>query len=391
MAGNPDDLVITGIAGSKVGELWDVSLRDLAARVMRDAIADGGGLRPNSVFIGNMLAASASHQANLGSLLCEYTNLTGAEGVTAEAAEASGGAAIYMACNAVRSGMVDVALVIGVEKITDVVDENIEAVIAKALDADYEAAQGLTPISQAALLMQRYQYENKFPREALARFAMIAHANAVGNPRAMYRKAISEASYSRAGMVADPLNLFDVAPFADGAAAVLITRRSLAPKDLKHPLVKIVSSSLVTDRLAIHDRVDPLFFEAAAVSAQKACQKADVTVADVDFFEYSDNTTLHAILSLEAAGFAPRGQGWKLASDGSLTHSGNLPVATMGGHKARGFPLGAAGVYQVVEAALQLRGEAGECQISGVKRGMVQTLGGTASTAVTHILEKGDE
>jgi acetyl-CoA C-acetyltransferase len=140
--------------------------------------------------------------------------------------------------------------------------------------------------------------------------------------------------------------------------------------------------------LAIHDRVDPLFFEAAAVSAQKACQKAGVSVADVDFFEYSDNTTLHAILSLEAAGFAPRGEGWKLGSDGSLTREGNLPVATMGGHKARGFPLGAAGVYQVIEAALQLRGEAGDCQIKGVKRGMVQTLGGTASTAVTHILEK---
>lgn len=388
MPGKPDDLVIIGVAASKVGELWNVSLRDLAARAMLDAIADGGGLRPNSVFVGNMLAASASHQANLGALLCEYANLVGAEGVTADAAEASGGAAIYLASNAVRSGMVDVALAVGVEKVNDVVDENIEAVIAKALDSDYEAAQGLTPVGQAALLMQRYQFENKIPKDVLAWFAMIAHANAVGNPRAMYRKAIAEASYNRAGMVADPLNLFDVAPYADGAAAVVITRRSLAPKNLKHPLVKLASSSIVTDRLAIHDRVDPLFFEAAAVSAQKACQKAGVSVADVDFFEYSDNTTLHAILSLEAAGFAPRGEGWKLGSDGSLTREGNLPVATMGGHKARGFPLGAAGVYQVVEAALQLRGEAGDCQIKGVKRGMVQTLGGTASTAVTHILEK---
>ena len=239
MPGKPDDLVIIGVAASKVGELWNVSLRDLAARAMLDAIADGGGLRPNSVFVGNMLAASASHQANLGALLCEYANLVGAEGVTADAAEASGGAAIYLASNAVRSGMVDVALAVGVEKVTDVVDENIEAVIAKALDSDYEAAQGLTPVGQAALLMQRYQFENKIPKDVLAWFAMIAHANAVGNPRAMYRKAIAEASYNRAGMVADPLNLFDVAPYADGAAAVVITRRSLAPKNLKHPLVKL--------------------------------------------------------------------------------------------------------------------------------------------------------
>lgn len=388
MVNHPDDLVITGIATTKVGELWNASLRDLASQVMRQAIADGGGQKPNSVYVGNMLAASASHQANLGSLLCEYANLTGAEGVTAEAAEASGGAAFYLACNAVRSGLVDIALAIGVEKVTDVVDENIEAVIAKSLDSDYEASQGLTPVSQAALLMQRYLHEYLFPREALAGFAMIAHANATENPHAMFRKAISEAAYLRAGKVADPLNMFDIAPFADGAAAVVITRRSLVPKKFPHPLVKIASSCLITDRLAIHDRVDPLFFEAAAVSAQKACQKANVTVADLDFFEYSDNTTLHAILSLEAVGFAARGEGWKLAGDGSLTRDGNLPVATMGGHKARGFPLGAAGIYQVAEAALQLRGEAGGCQLSGVQRGMVQTLAGTASTAITHILER---
>lgn len=387
MTTQADDIVIAGLARSAVGELWDVSLRDLAARVMRAAIADSGGLKPSAVYVGNMLASSASHQANLGALVCEYAGLTGAEGVTAEAAEASGGAALYLACNAVRSGMVDVALVVGVEKPTDVVDENLSAIIARSLDADYEASEGLTPVGQAALLLQRYLHENQFPREALAGFAMIAHANGADNPKAMYRKPISETSYLRAGMVASPLNLFDVAPYADGAAAAVITRRGSLQKQAQENAVKVAGLSLVTDRLAIHDRIDPLFFEAAAVSVRQACQKARVTVADLDFFEYSDNTTLHAILSLEAAGFAPRGEGWKLASDGSLTRQGSLPVATMGGHKARGFPLGAAAVFQVVEAALQLRGEAGECQVSGARRGLVQTLGGTASTAVSIILE----
>ena len=106
----------------------------------------------------------------------------------------------------------------------------------------------------------------------------------------------------------------------------------------------------------------------------------------LDFFEYSDNTTLHALLSLEAAGFASRRQGWKLASDGSLTLQGSLPVATMGGHKARGFPLGASGVYQVVEACLQLRGEAGANQIPHARFGMTQSLAATASAAATQVL-----
>ncbi len=129
-----------------------------------------------------------------------------------------------------------------------------------------------------------------------------------------------------------------------------------------------------------------LFFEAAAVSVQQALLKAGINLPDVDFFEYSDNTTLHAVLSLEAAGFAPRGEGWKLATSGALTLQGELPVATMGGHKARGFPLGASGVFQVVEACQQLRGEAGLNQIEHARIGMTQSLAATASAAATQIL-----
>jgi len=391
MADTKPEVYIAGIGQTNVGELWSLSLRDLGVQAIRAAIKDAGGLQPQAIFVGNMLAASASHQANLGALLCEWAGLKGAEGTTAEAADASGGAALRMAYTAIRSGMVDVALVVGVEKATDVLDSDIDSLSVRTLDSDYEAAEGLTPIGQSALLMQRYIYENQVEREALAAFPMLAHANAVNNPHAMYRKPLALETYLKAGMLAEPFNLYDIAPLADGAAAVLLARREVVPQNLNHPLVRIAGSSLVTDRFALHDRSDPLFFEAAAVSVQRACQQAGITPAQADFFEYADITTLHAVLSLEAAGFTPRGHGWRLAFDHARWQKQPLPVATLGGHKARGNPLGAAGVYQAVEACLQLRSEAGASQVPQARIGMIQALAGTGSTAVTHILVRAEE
>jgi acetyl-CoA C-acetyltransferase len=314
--------------------------------------------------------------------------LTGAEGTTVEAAEASGAAALRMAYTAIRSGMVDSALALGVEKYTDITGPDLENYIAQSLDADYEAAAGMTPVSQAALLMQRYIHEYQPAREALAGFPMTAHANGVNNPHAMYRKAISQEAYLRSGMVSDPLNIFDVAPYADGAAAVLLTRSDKLPNNLLNPPVRLTGASLVVDRLAVHDREDPLYWSAAALSVKRACDQAGINIDEVDFFEYADITTLHAILSLEAAGFAPRGEGWRLGLDGSLALNGRLPVATLGGYKARGHALGASGLYSAVEAVLQLRGQAGASQLPDAKIGMIQGLGGPAATAVTHILKK---
>lgn len=387
MMNNRPEVFIVGIGQTDVGELWDVSLRNLAAQALRAAREDAGGLEPHAIFVGNMLASSASHQSNLGALIAEYSGLAGkAEAVTADAAEASGGAALHLAYNAIRSGFVEVAAVVGVEKVTDVLDSPSESYLARSLDADYEASEGMTLISQSAMLMQRYLYENKFPREALAGFSMISHSNAVNNPHAYFRKAISLDSYCNAPTITPPFNRYDAAPPMDGAAALILTRGDLVPKLLQHAAVRVVGSSFVSGRLALHDREDPMFFEAAAVSVQKACDAAGMSVAALDFFEYSDTTTLHAIFSLEAAGLAPRGQGWQLATDGSLTLDGSLPVATMGGSKARGFPLGATGVYQAVEAALQLRGEAGANQVPHARTGMIQSLAGTGSAAATHLL-----
>jgi acetyl-CoA C-acetyltransferase len=288
---------------------------------------------------------------------------------------------------AVASGFVDCAVVLGVEKVTDVVGPALEAAIAESMDNDYEAIHGLTPTGLAALLAQRYLYEYQVPRQALGEFALLAHANAINNPNAMYRKAIRRELYEKAEMVCDPLNIFDTAPYADGAAAVILTRPDSVPPENKHPLVKITGSNVSIDTLALHDRPDPLAFQAVAVSTEQACRQAGILPADVDFFEVCDAFSIYALLSLEAAGFAPRGQGWKLAEDGGLSLTGRLPILTMGGCKARGNPLGAAGIYQVVEAVQQLRGDAGPNQVAHARRALVQCLGGPASTVVTHVLE----
>lgn len=389
MTSKKPQIVIAGIGQTKVGELWDVSLRDLAVQAVMAARKDAGGLKPTAIYVGNTLASAGSHQANLGALIAEYAGLIGAEGITVEAADASGAAALRMAYTAVLSGQVDVAIAVGVEKFTDVIGSQFDSLTAQMLDTDYEASAGLTPVSQAALLLQRYMYDNNVPREALAAFPLIAHANAVNNPNAMFRKAIKLETYLKAGMISDPINLFDVAPYADGAAAVLLTRADLLPPDMPNPLIEIVGASLIIDRLAIHDRKDPMAFTAASISASNAMTQAGITLEEVDFFEYADITTLHAILSLEAIGAAPRGEGWRLGIEGSLALDGKLPVATLGGFKARGHPLGASGVYQAVEAVLQLRRQAGASQVKDARIGMIQCLGGPASTAVTHVLKRG--
>ncbi len=383
---NYSDVIVAGIGQTAVGEHWERSLRQLAAEVVRAARKDAGNLVPEVMYVGNMLAVSGSRQANLGALLCEEVGLVGTEGVSVEAADASGGAALRMAYLAILSGDVDVALAVGVEKVTDIIGPESESIIAHMLDADYEAAEGLTPLSLAELLFHRYRIEYEPARDAFAGFAEVAHVNGATNPYAMYQKPIASGIYQRAIVTEDTLSLFDAAPYADGAAAVILARKDSLPADWDQPLVSVIGSSVVTDTLSIHDRHQPLVWDAARLSIERACRMAGVMPKDVDFFEYHDATSLHAVLSLEAAGFASQGQGWMLADPKVIGLEGQIPVATFGGLKARGNPIGATGLYQAVEATLQLRGQAGPNQVRDAKLGLIQCLGGMASTAAAHVL-----
>jgi acetyl-CoA C-acetyltransferase len=382
------DVVIAGIGQTEVGEHWDIGLRELAFAAIRDAVQDSGGLKPQSLFVGNMLAPNLSNQAHLGVLLADYAGLLGIEAVTIEAAGASGGAALRQGYLAVASGMVEVALVVGVEKFTDKVGPGVDAALATASDSDFEAVQGMTPAAQAALLMKRYMHEHGVPADGFAGFAITAHANGTGNPCAMFRKAIKPETYTRAEMVSEPINMFDMAPNADGAAAVIVTRQDSLADDISHPPVRIAGSAASSDTLALHDRKDMLFFDTAHISAGKAMKQAGIVTDRIDLFEYHDVFSIFAALQLEAVGFAIKGQGWKLAAENEIGLKGKIPSATMGGMKARGFAGGAAGVYQAVEAALQLRGQAGPNQVPDAKTALIQSLGGPASTAVSHILQR---
>jgi len=384
------DVVIAGIGQTAVGEHWEIGLRELAFAAIQDAVQDAGGLKPQSLFVGNMLAPNLSNQAHLGVLLADYAGLLGIEAVTVEAAGASGGAALRQGYLAVASGMVDVALVVGVEKFTDKVGADVDTALATTGDSDFESIQGMTPSAQAALLMKRYMHEYQVPANGFAGFALTAHANGVANKAAMFRKAIKPETYAKAEMVSEPLNMFDMAPNADGAAALVLTRRELLPSEWHNPLVKIAGSAASSDTLALHDRKDMLFFDTAQISAGKAMKQVGITLNELDFFEYHDMFSIYAALQLEAVGFAVKGQGWKLAADGEIGLKGKIPCATMGGMKARGFPGGAAGVYQAVDAVTQLRGRAEANQIPDAKTALIQSLGGPASTAVSHILQKLD-
>src|SRR5687767_11782845 len=309
------EVVIAGIGQTEVGEHWDIGLRDLAFAALRDAVKDAGGLKPQSLFVGNMLAPNLSNQAHLGVLLADYAGLLGIEAVTVEAAGASGGAALRQGYLAVASGMVDVALVVGVEKFTDQVGSDVDAALATTGDSDFEAVQGMTPAAQAALLMKRYMHDHQVPAEGFAGFALTAHANGANNPCAMFRKPIKSEIYAKAEMVSEPINLFDVAPNADGAAAVILTRRDVMPDDFVNPFVKIAGSASSSDTLALHDRKDMLFFNTAQISAGKAMKQAGIVLDHIDLFEYHDVFSIYAALQLEAVGFAVKGNGWRLAAE----------------------------------------------------------------------------
>jgi acetyl-CoA C-acetyltransferase len=379
------DVYIVGIGQTKAGEHWDRSLRDLGVDAMLAALHDAGAERADALYVGNMLASELVAQAHLGTLLADWSGLGNIEALRVEAADASGAAALRMGYLAVASGAVDLVLVCGVEKTTDADDETAGRAWSYGADGDYEASQGLSMPAVAGLLMRRYMHEFGVQRDAFAPFAVNAHANGVNNPYAMFRRPVSAESYSRSGMVADPVGMFDAAPLCDGAAAVLLCPGDRVGELADKP-VRVGASAVATDRLALHSRADPLSLRAAYLSVQTAYAQAGVGPQDIDLFELHDSFSVMAALSLEACGFAERGHGPELARDGEIGLQGRIPICTMGGLKARGHPIGATGIYQIVELVEQLRGEAGANQID-CRLGMAQSLGGSGATAITHILE----
>jgi acetyl-CoA C-acetyltransferase len=363
-------------------------LKVLAGEAVFAAMADAKVDRADALYVGNMLSGTISGQESLGPLIADWTGLRGIEAVKLEAACGSGAAALRAGLIAITSGVMDSVIVVGVEKMTDLSGDEVTGALATAADADYEAAMGLSFVAINALLMRRYMHEFGWQHADFAPFSINAHANAVYNPFARLHDAITEKQYSRARMVSDPINLLDASPTGDGAAAVvLVPAEEAARRRTDRPVVRIAASASATDSIGVHDRHDPMTLSAAKLSADRAYAHAGVGPADIDIFELHDAFSIMAAMSLEAAGFAERGRAPRLALEGQIGPTGQVPIATLGGLKARGHPVGATGIYQIVEVFQQLTGQAGPTQVPGAKIGMAQNIGGSGAAVITHILQ----
>jgi len=381
------DVAIIGVGQTKVGEHWDISLRHLALEAVQAAMADAGVMNGDALYVGNMLSGELEGQEHLGALVADFAGLRGIEAFKIEAACGSGAAALRIGYMAVAGGLANIVIVVGVEKMSDTLGIDTTAALAMAADADHEAAHGASFVTINALLMQRYMHEYGYSHQDFAPFAVNAHRNAANNPHAMFRFPVSAEKFGRARMISDPINLLDSSPICDGAAAVVLAPVDQA-RDRSMAAVRVAASAVGTDTVAVHDRREPLVLQGAELSTRRAYGQAGVGPGDIDLFELHDAFSIMAALSLEAAGFADRGKGLSLALDGKIGIDGRIPVTTMGGLKARGHPVGATGVYQIVEVVQQLRGLAGKNQVPNARLGMAQNIGGSGATVITHILER---
>ncbi len=380
-------IAILGIGQTKIDEHWDLSLREIGGNAAFAAMQDAGLEKVDALFVGNMLSPMINGQNQLGTFFSDWVGLWGQEAVKVEAACASGAAAFRSALMAVAAGDIESALVVGVEKMTDKPGREVTSALATAADADYEVEQGISFVGLNALIMRRYMHEFGWKHADFAPFSINAHENAMYNPFARLHERITAEKFERSGMVATPINLLDASPIGDGAAAAVIVPAEKVVSVKGKPRVVVAGSASATDTIAVHSRKDPLFLSAAYASSKRAYEMAGVSPQEIDVFELHDAFSIMAALSLEACGFAERGQGVRLGLEGEISPKGHVPVCTRGGLKARGHPVGATGMYQIVEVVQQLRGECGETQVDGAQIGMAQNIGGSGATIITHILK----
>ena len=378
-------IAIHGIGQTPVSEHWDKSLLMLAGEAAFAALEDAGRDSVQALYIGNMLSGSLEKQEQFATMVADWIGLRGIEAVKYEAACGSGAAAFRMALMAVASGEIESVLVIGAEKMTDALPDETTAALATAADADWEIIHGLSFVGINALMMKRYMHEFGWKHADFAPFSINAHTNALDNPNARLHIPINQDDYLLAPMVSSPINLMDASAIGDGAAAVYIAPADQFSRSSNNPLITVSASSSATDTLALHDRKDILWLAAAEASARKAYSQAGIGPEDIDLFELHDAFTIMAVLSLEACGFEERGKGIRLGLEGKINPEGMIPITTRGGLKARGHPVGATGIYQIVEVIEQLRGVCGKTQVPGAKIGMAQNIGGSGATILTHL------
>ncbi len=384
------EVAIIGVGVTKFGELWNKSFRSIGIEAGIKAIADANltGSEVDGIFVGNMSAGRFINQQHIDALIADYSGLASnnVPAVRVEAGGASGGVAFRQAVMAVASGMHDTVLVGGAEKMTDLDDPNVNSIVDATADAEWEASMGLTFPSLHAMIANRMIQDGIATREEIASFAVNSHAHGALNPNAQFRKAITLDTVLRSGPVASPLGMFDCAPISDGAAAVVLCPLEKA-KEYTDSYVKVSAVAQGSDTLGLFQRDDITTYRATVAAAQRAYKLAGIEAKDIQVAEVHDNYTVSGILALQDLGFFKKGEAGKAVLDGQAAIGGKIAINTSGGLKARGHPIGATGVAQIVEIAEQLRGSADKRQVAGAKYGLAQSVGGTGSAVTVSIME----
>ena len=371
---------VAGIGLLKVKEYWDRSIQDLFAEASLKAIKDAGVESIDKVYVSNMSAALMQDQLNTAALMSDAIGMPGLSASRVEAGSASGGVAFHEAVQAVASGFSDAVLVTGVEKMSDILPDVVTTALTMAEEQEYTAYTGVTKTGIAAMIHRLY-LDLYAEASEVCMMAVKSHEHAVGCKHAQYPFKMSIERAMSSPMEADPIHMMECAGIGDGAAAIV-----LVPAD--ETGVEVAGSAVATDYTSIAQRPDPMAMDAIRIAADRAYKMAGITAKKVSLAEIHDDFTINGVLGIEGLGLAKVGEGAKLVSTEEVDRSGKIPVNTFGGLKARGNPLGATGLYQVAEVALQLRGEAGDHQVEGVKYGVAQNAGGMASICAVNVLRR---
>jgi len=378
------DVFIIGVGMTPFGEIWDRSLRDLFVQAALNALDDAAMDHIESMYVGAMSSGLFVGQEHIASLLSDYLGTAGIPAAHVESACASGGLAVRQAFIEVASGISDIVLAGGVEKMNDGAD--VTYALATAADQEYEAFHGVTFPGLYAMIARAHMHRYGTTREQLAEVAVKNHEHGLHNPNAQYRMAVSRQAVMNSTMVADPLRLLDCSPVTDGAAALILCSEEVAKKSGK-PMIKIRASSQATDHIALHSRKDLTTLPAVGRAAEKAYKSANVKVEEIDLIEVHDCFTIAELVVLEELGVFERGKSGQAVIEGMTRIGSKIPVNTSGGLKSKGHPVGATGAAQIIELVEQLRGEVGERQVKDARIGLAQNMGGSGGSCVIHILE----
>ena len=381
-------VAVIGVGLTKFGYHWDRDLISLAVEAGSKAIRDAG-IHQKDVEVlygGTMSGGLFINQEHLGSMLPDYLGFKNIPSVRVEAACASGGLALRQAYIDIASGLHDIAVVGGVEKMTDIGSYSITKVLATAADTERESVFGATFPGLYALMAKLHMHKYKTTEEQLAAVSVKNHKNAMHNENAQFHKEIKIDDVLKSPMIADPLKLLDASPISDGAAAIILASEEKA-KQLCDTPVWIAGSGHATDTISLHDRQDLLTLKATVEAAKQAYLQAKLEPKDIQTVEVHDCFTIAELLALEDLGFIKKGESGKFTESGQTEIGGKIPVNTSGGLKAKGHPVGATGIAQAIEAVMQLRGQAGK-RNTNAEIAMTHNVGGSGGTAVVHIFRR---